>query len=210
MAQFESTIDEEDSIDRARDVYEQAYKTLRTANDKEERLMLVENWLDFEVNIFKILMHFFIEKFSFVFQREKGTDASVTRVEKFLPKRLRQKRKILTEDGVRSFIIDFLSDQTKKRKCFFFQSDSGQWEEFMQLVFPDDEATQPHLKLLALAKRWKKGQEENETSAAPAPAVDSEPEIAPGPVAPMSSTDDEDTEPLPESRIDDEEMNDES
>ena len=82
----------------------------------------------------------------------------------------------------------------------------------MQLVFPDDEATQPHLKLLALAKRWKKGQEETETPAAPAPAVEPEPEpeTAPGPVAPMSSTDEEDTEPLPESRIDDEEMNDES
>lgn len=65
LAQFEATIDEEDSIDRAREVYEQAYKTLRTANDKEERLMLVENWLDFEVNIFNFLMHFFIEKFSF-------------------------------------------------------------------------------------------------------------------------------------------------
>jgi hypothetical protein len=30
-------------------VFEEAYKTLRTANDKEERLMLVEHWLDFEV-----------------------------------------------------------------------------------------------------------------------------------------------------------------
>lgn len=49
LAQFEASIDETDSIDRARDVFEQAYKTLRTANDKEERLMLVEHWLDFEV-----------------------------------------------------------------------------------------------------------------------------------------------------------------
>lgn len=49
MAQFEASIDESDSIDRARDVFEQAYKTLRTANDKEERLMLVEHWLEFEV-----------------------------------------------------------------------------------------------------------------------------------------------------------------
>jgi len=49
LAQFEASIDESDSMDRARDVFEQAYKTLRTANDKEERLMLVEHWLDFEV-----------------------------------------------------------------------------------------------------------------------------------------------------------------
>jgi hypothetical protein len=72
----------------------------------------------------------------------------------------------------------------------------------MQLVFPDDEAVQPHLKLLAMAKRWKKGQDEvsasTTTPAAPANA----------------STDDtttvEDDVPLPESRVDDEEMNDES
>ena len=49
LAQFEASIDEPDSIDRARDVFEQAYKSLRTVSDKEERLMLVENWLDFEV-----------------------------------------------------------------------------------------------------------------------------------------------------------------
>jgi hypothetical protein len=68
----------------------------------------------------------------------------------------------------------------------------------MQLVFPDDEAVQPHLKLLAMAKHWKKGQEEVSTS--------------------INNTNDEnnptttieDNVPLPESRVDDEEMNDES
>lgn len=76
----------------------------------------------------------------------------------------------------------------------------------MQLVFPDDEAVQPHLKLLAMAKRWKKGQEEvpsattetiNDATEAPAPA-------------PEAPTAEEDEVPLPEARVDDEEMNDES
>ncbi len=49
LAQFEASIGEPDSVDRAREVFERAYKTLRTANDKEERLMLVEHWRDFEV-----------------------------------------------------------------------------------------------------------------------------------------------------------------
>jgi crooked neck len=156
MAQFEASIDESDSIDRARDVFEQAYKTLRTANDKEERLMLVEHWLDFE--------------------RERGTKESVARIEKYLPKRIKQRRKILTEDG----------------------NESAQWEEYMQLVFPDDEAVQPHLKLLAMAKRWKKGQEEVSTS-----VNNTNDENNP-------TTTIEDNIPLPESRVDDEEMNDES
>ncbi len=61
----------------------------------------------------------------------------------------------------------------------------------MQLVFPDDEAVQPHLKLLAMAKRWKKGQDEVTITKVP-------------------TTGNEDPDPLPESHIDDEEMNDES
>jgi len=156
LAQFEATIDESDSIDRARDVFEQAYKTLRTANDKEERLMLVEHWVDFE--------------------KERGTKESLARVEKCFPKRIKQRRKILTEDG----------------------NDSGQWEEYVQLVFPDDEAVQPHLKLLALAKRWKKGQDEVSTTTNE--TINSN----------NSTTTVEDDNPLPESRVDDEEMNDES
>jgi hypothetical protein len=73
----------------------------------------------------------------------------------------------------------------------------------MQLVFPDDEAVQPHLKLLAMAKRWKKGQDEVSASTTTTAAASAN-----------ASTDDtttvEDDVPLPESRVDDEEMNDES
>lgn len=59
MAQFEASLEESDSIDRARDVFEQAFKALRTADDKEERLMLVEHWLEFEV---RKLIIFYIVK----------------------------------------------------------------------------------------------------------------------------------------------------
>lgn len=64
MAQFEASIEEDDAVDRTREVFEQAYKTLRTATDKEERLMLVEHWLDFEVkkkrfSLFVIVLFFF-------------------------------------------------------------------------------------------------------------------------------------------------------
>jgi crooked neck len=36
-----------------------------------------------------------------------------------------------------------------------FQSEEG-WEEFFDYVFPEDEATKPNLKLLEMAKTWKK------------------------------------------------------
>ena len=53
-------------------------------------------------------------------------------VNSLMPKQVRKRRKIQAEDG----------------------SDAG-WEEYVDYVFPDDEAAQPSLKLLAMAKRWK-------------------------------------------------------
>jgi hypothetical protein len=38
------------------------------------------------------------------------------------------------------------------------QTDAG-WEEYFDYIFPDDESAQPNLKLLAMAKMWKKKQE---------------------------------------------------
>lgn len=40
-----------------------------------------------------------------------------------------------------------------------FQTDAG-WEEYYDYIFPDDESAQPNLKLLAMAKMWKKQTEE--------------------------------------------------
>lgn len=70
----------------------------------------------------------------------------------------------------------------------------------MQLVFPDDEAVQPHSKLLDMAKRWKKAQED-----VPAPTNTTTDNNNT-----TTTTSVEDDVPLPESHIDDEEMNDES
>ena len=64
----------------------------------------------------------------------------------------------------------------------------------MQLVFPDDEAVQPHLKLLAMAKRWKKGQEEVTTTTTNENTENNDPTT--------TTTGNEDPNPLPESAED--------
>ena len=59
----------------------------------------------------------------------------------------------------------------------FSQSDAG-WEEYFDYIFPEDEATKPNLKLLAMAKAWKMAKEsapanqEEETPKSNAPLVD--------------------------------------
>lgn len=40
---------------------------------------------------------------------------------------------------------------------WFHQSDAG-WEEYYDYIFPEDAANQPNLKLLAMAKMWKRQQ----------------------------------------------------
>ena len=102
------------------------------AANKEERLMLLEAWRDFEL--------------------QYGDDSSRHAVNNLLPKRVKKRRRIQTQDGVG------LSNQSPFAVSYFcfLQSDAG-WEEFFDYIFPEDEASKPNLKLLAMAKAWKKG-----------------------------------------------------
>ena len=49
FAQFELSVPVGDTIARSRAVYSEAHKSLKSAEEKEERLMLLEAWKDFEV-----------------------------------------------------------------------------------------------------------------------------------------------------------------
>lgn len=69
-------------------------------------------------------------------ERDQGDEESQAKVQKLMPQKVKKRRKIQTEDG----------------------SDAG-WEEYYDYIFPDEEAAQPNLKLLAMAKKWKQVQE---------------------------------------------------
>ncbi|GAB6020509.1 Crooked neck-like protein 1 [Chamberlinius hualienensis] len=66
------------------------------------------------------------------FEEEHGDSATLAVVEKEIPRRVKKRRKITREDG----------------------SEAG-WEEYYDYIFPSDEATQPNLRILAMAKKWK-------------------------------------------------------
>ena len=109
-------VEHEDRIAEARHVYEEANKKLRQGQEKEERLMLLEAWREFE--------------------KEGGDDETKKVVDDLMPRRIKKRRKIQSEDG----------------------TDQG-WEEYFDYIFPEDEAAKPNLKLLAMAKMWKKQKE---------------------------------------------------
>lgn len=88
-AKFELSIDGPDRLQKCRQIFEEANKSMRNCEEKEERLMLLESWRDFE--------------------REFGSDGTMERVRKLLPEKVKKRRKLTAEDGVRTlFFLKFL------------------------------------------------------------------------------------------------------
>uniref|UniRef100_A0A915KUN6 Crooked neck protein n=1 Tax=Romanomermis culicivorax TaxID=13658 RepID=A0A915KUN6_ROMCU len=116
-AKFEMSTDEGNSVEKARSVYRLANKSLSASEIKEERLLLLEAWKEFEA--------------------ENGDDSSKAEVDNEMPKKIKKRRKIETEDG----------------------TDAG-WEEYYDYIFPSDEKNQTNLRLLNIAKKWKEKQAE--------------------------------------------------
>lgn len=68
-------------MSKCRQIYEEANKAMRNCEEKEERVMLLESWKTFE--------------------EEFGTDSTKERIEKLMPEKIKKRRKLQAEDGVR-------------------------------------------------------------------------------------------------------------
>ncbi|XP_065052409.1 crooked neck-like protein 1 [Rhopilema esculentum] len=117
-AQYEASTNEEDNVSLARGIYERGDRSLKHPESKEERLLLLESWFDFE--------------------HKHGDESSQAAIEKKMPKKVKKRRKVQTDDG----------------------SDAG-WEEYYDYIFPDDEANQPNFKLLQMARMWKHAKDDS-------------------------------------------------
>jgi crooked neck len=82
FAQFELSSGKEGSVAKCRQIYEEANKTMRNCEEKEERLMLLESWRNFE--------------------DEFGTVSDKDRVDKLMPEKVKKRRKVQADDGVRA------------------------------------------------------------------------------------------------------------
>jgi hypothetical protein len=69
-------------VAKCRQIYEEANKTMRNCEEKEERLMLLESWRSFE--------------------DEFGTVSDKERVDKLMPEKVKKRRKVQADDGVRA------------------------------------------------------------------------------------------------------------
>lgn len=96
FAQFELSSGKEGSLAKCRQIYEEANKTMRNCEEKEERLMLLESWRSFE--------------------DEFGTASDKERVDKLMPEKVKKRRKVQTDDGVRTDPCSMSNEQ----KCIRF------------------------------------------------------------------------------------------
>lgn len=85
FAMFELSVEDPERLQRSRQVFEDANKSLRSCEVKEERLLLLEAWRDFE--------------------GEFGAEATMERVSKLLPEKVKKRRKLTSDDGVRAVIM---------------------------------------------------------------------------------------------------------
>ena len=72
------------------------------------------------------------------FEVENGDEKSLKEVRELMPKRVKKRRKIEGEENM---------------------GEAAGWEEYFDYIFPEDEGAKPNLKLLAMAKMWKKQKE---------------------------------------------------
>lgn len=102
-------------IQGCRVVFERAFDYFRTSAPelKEERAMLLEEWLNVESSF--------------------GNLGDVSLVQKKLPRKVKRKRAISSEDGA-----------------------PAGFEEYIDYIFPDEVAMAPNLKILEAAYQWKK------------------------------------------------------
>jgi crooked neck len=76
---------EEGNVVLARRVYERANQSLRGASEKEERVLLLEAWRDFET--------------------QNGDEESLKNVMQKMPRRVKKRQRVQADDGVSLFAL---------------------------------------------------------------------------------------------------------
>ncbi|ORX46855.1 pre-mRNA-splicing factor clf1 [Piromyces finnis] len=118
-ANFEASIDDEDidSVGNARKVFQQGYDNLKKSNLKEERVVLLESWKEFET--------------------EKGDEEHLKKVEQMMPKIVKKRRRIEDETGGdqvtwEEYLDYIFPDEEKEKPVFKLLSMAHAWKQKME------------------------------------------------------------------------------
>jgi crooked neck len=126
-ANFEASVDDEDvdSVGNARKVFQEGYDTLKKNNLKEERVVLLESWKEFET--------------------EKGDEEHLKKVEQMMPKIVKKRRRIEDESGNNQVTweeyLDYIyPDEEKEKPVFKLLSMAHAWKQKMEEAKSNEES----------------------------------------------------------------------
>jgi crooked neck len=118
-ANFEASVDDEevDSVGNARKIFQEGYDTLKKNNLKEERVVLLESWKEFE--------------------SEKGDEEHLKKVIQMMPKIVKKRRRIEDESGNNQVTweeyLDYIyPDEEKEKPVFKLLSMAHAWKQKME------------------------------------------------------------------------------
>lgn len=138
FAAFELQIigaDEDERVERARNVFQQAYEHYKQQELKEERVALLEEWSAME--------------------QQYGTEETLALVQAKKPKIVKKRRKLASSSTTTAINKELDEEGTgvtwKEYLDYVFPD--------------DEDAQKPNLKLLALAHQWKKKMQEHQAAA---------------------------------------------
>ncbi|EEB12300.1 protein crooked neck, putative [Pediculus humanus corporis] len=124
-AQFELEYSNEDnSVSLARSIYEKANQALRSNNQKEERVLLLEAWKEFE--------------------SKHGDETTINKLLEKMPKRVKKRQRIIAQDGTEEgweefFDYIFPEDETDKPNLKLL-ANAKLWKQKMQEIQEEKES----------------------------------------------------------------------
>lgn len=137
LAQFELASNDKaeiSNLERTRKVYQEANTRLREAAAENSDNVV-------QSKEFRLML---LEAWRDFEKEQEDNDENIKKVNNLMPKRIKKRRKIEQDEDAPD------------------AGEAGGWEEYFDYIFPEDEGAKPNLKLLAMAKMWKKQKEVSE------------------------------------------------
>ncbi len=140
-AKFEQEIE---AFIMARGIFERAYGYFKESGMKEERLLILENWIKLE--------------------EISGDEEMVRSLVLRKPEKVK-KRRIVNVSGVSAVNMADVSMEVEDKEGANLNANVNAWEEYYDYIFPDDKETKKELKIISKAMKWyQKAKGEDEES----------------------------------------------
>eukprot|EP00045_Choanoeca_perplexa_P008244 m.75973 g.75973 ORF g.75973 m.75973 type:complete len:670 (+) comp14415_c0_seq1:2-2011(+) len=112
-AQFEASLETDEHVDQARQIFDNAHEEVKKQQDKPARKLLLEAWLEFE--------------------QEQGDTASIAKIQELMPRQIKKRREIIGDDGTSEGVEEYwdyvFPDEAKAKPHLKLLEMAKQWKQ---------------------------------------------------------------------------------